>query len=213
MNKFERCEKKYLLTKATYEELLQDLLLYIKEDVYHKYTIYNIYMDSDHFDLISRSLEKPAYKEKVRIRRYDDGDEFIELKKKYEGVVYKRRTTFPFQKDSQIQDEIQYVIDYYHLKPALFLAYDRKAYVSKDDPNLRITFDTNLRYRFHDLSLEDHPDNEYYFKDEFCIMEVKIPGGMPLWLTHLFDELHIYPTSFSKYGKIYQKEKERLCYV
>lgn len=211
MNKFERCEKKYLLPKETYQQLINPLLFYLKEDLYPKYTIYNLYLDNHHFDLISRSLEKPKYKEKVRIRRYNDGELYIELKKKYNGIVYKRRTKYPIINTNQIEKEIQYTIQHYKLKPMVYIAYDRIAYVSKEQSDLRITFDFNLRYRFTNLSLDDHPNNQYYFQDDMYIMEIKIHGGMPLWLTHLLNDLKIYPTSFSKYGKIY--EKEQLLYV
>lgn len=213
MNKFERNEKKYIVPKKDYEELMKDLSLFVQKDKYHQYTIYNLYLDNDRFDLISRSLEKPVYKEKVRIRKYNqDGEAYIELKKKYKRVVYKRRVPLT-ETGTQIRDEIDYTIRHYDLKPKVFLAYDRLAYVAKDNPDLRITFDHHLRYRFNDLKLEDTIDNHYYFQDEFYLMEIKIPGGMPLWLSHLLTEYHIYPASFSKYGKIYEKEKEHLNYV
>jgi len=213
MNKFERNEKKYIVSKENYIEIMKDLNYFLEKDQYHQYTIYNLYFDTEHFDLISRSLEKPAYKEKVRIRKYNQhGEAFFELKKKFKHIVYKRRAPIE-EKNSQIRKEIDYLIHFYSLTPKVFLAYDRLAYVAKDNLDLRITFDHHLRYRFTDLHLDDTDENQYYMKDEFYIMEVKIPGGMPLWLTQILTENRIYPTSFSKYGKIYEKEKENLMYV
>ena len=96
---FERYEKKYFLTPAGQKALLQTIAPYIKMDFYGKYTICNLYYDTPDWRLIRASLAKPVYKEKLRVRSYGvpapDGKVFAELKKKYKGVVYKRRITVP----------------------------------------------------------------------------------------------------------------------
>lgn len=84
---FERYEKKYFLTPAGQKALLQTIAPYIKMDFYGKYTICNLYYDTPDWRLIRASLEKPVYKEKLRVRSYGvpapDGKVFAELKKKY----------------------------------------------------------------------------------------------------------------------------------
>ena len=193
----------------------------MKKDAYGEYTICNIYYDTDDYRLIRASLEKPVYKEKLRVRSYgvpqEDGKVFVELKKKFDGVVYKRRITtgiqnmepflsgeLPSENFGQIGREIRYFQSFYRTAPKVFIGYDRLAFVGIDDPRLRITFDTNLRWRDTDadLRLGDRgapialPGGE-------VLMEVKIPGACPLWLSRLLSEAGAFPTSFSKYGACY----------
>ena len=229
-NIFKRVEQKYLLTEQQYKLLFKKINKYLKEDKYFKSTICNIYFDTINNDLIINSLEKPIFKEKIRLRSYQvpsiNDDVFLEIKEKYKGVVGKRRIklklkdfynylkTNNYDRNSQIMNEINYYFKYYNLKAAIYIAYDRMSYCGKEDKNLRITFDTNLRSRNSDLKLELGDAGKCYFKDKKYIMEIKILGAMPLWLVRSLSELKIYPTSFSKYGSIYQKElKERNDYI
>ena len=172
---FERYEKKYCLTLSQQRFLLERMTPYMKKDAYGEYTICNIYYDTDAFRLICASLEKPIYKEKLRVRSYgvpqEDGKVFVELKKKFDGVVYKRRITtgiqnvepflsgeLPSENFGQIGREIGYFQSFYHTVPKVFIGYDRLAFAGIDDPQLRITFDTNLRWRDTDVDLRlgDH---------------------------------------------------------
>ena len=159
---FERYEKKYCLTLSQQRFLLERMTPYMKKDAYGEYTICNIYYDTDDYRLIRASLEKPVYKEKLRVRSYGvpqaDGRVFVELKKKFDGVVYKRRITMdiqnvepflsgelPGENFGQIGREIGYFQSFYQTVPKVFIGYDRLAFAGIDDPQLRITFDTNLR--------------------------------------------------------------------
>lgn len=228
---FKRIEKKYLLTKNQYEKFLELSTKYIIKDDFGLHTVCNIYYDTADFLLIRRSIEKPVYKEKLRVRSYDTPDKntkvYIELKKKYEGVVYKRRITLKekdaqkylknkkIDRDDQISREINYVLNYYNLIPKIYLAYDRIAYYNKEDSNLRITFDSNIRSRTDNLDLKLGSAGELLFKEEKYLMEIKVAGSMPLWLVHILNELKIYPTSFSKYGNIYKQmlKRKEVVYV
>ena len=220
---FRRIEKKYLMRKDQYERLMEALEDYIQPDDYPKSTICNLYYDTPDYYLIRRSLEKPVYKEKFRLRTYgaptEDSPVFMEIKKKYKGVVYKRRVRSvasaaeeylaggpdPEVNDRQIMDEIRWFCRRYPLQPAMFLAYERMAYRAADDPNLRITFDRNIRYRTEQMDMSHGDAGERLLPKDRVLMEIKIPGATPLWLTHILSELEIYPTSFSKYGRCYQK--------
>lgn len=218
---FKRTEKKYLMQEAVYEALRCALAPYMAVDEYGLHTICNIYYDTQRYDLIRTSLEKPIYKEKLRLRSYGiptaQSNVFIEIKKKYNGIVYKRRIMLPLQQavdylehgvyppdDSQILHEIDYFIKFYQPAPKLFLAYDRIAMYGRDDPDFRITFDQNIRSRSERLSLPDGDDGELLFSEPpLYLMEVKITGAMPLWFSHILAQLELYPVSFSKYGEIY----------
>ena len=92
---FKRYEKKYLLTAAQYERIRARLDAYIEPDEFFSSTVCSLYYDTGDFELIRRSIDAPVYKEKLRVRAYNvpapDGTVFVELKKKFKGVVYKRR--------------------------------------------------------------------------------------------------------------------------
>lgn len=233
-NIFRRVEEKYLLTEDDLSKLFSKINDYIEKDKFYESTICNIYFDNKNSDLIVNSLEKPIYKEKIRLRSYSkvptlDDYVFLEKKDKYEGIVGKRRIKMTlrdfynylnndnYDKDNQIMKEIDYFIKYYSLKPAIYIAYDRKSYKGIDDPNLRITIDTNLRSRLDDLKLELGDAGRKYFKNKYYLMEIKTLGAMPLWLVRSLSELKIFPASFSKYGKIYESNllsnKEELIYA
>lgn len=208
---FERVEHKYLLTKQEANQLFNLIKDHIVEDVYPRYTLYNIYYDSDDYQMIRKSIEGPQYKEKLRLRSYgevkDDGFMYLEMKKKYDGIVYKRRIQIPSinetSNSSQIKKELQYMKDFYEAKEKVFIAYDRIAYSAKKENDVRITFDTNIRYRFENLKLTDLYDDNYLLNDDQVLLEVKVMNRYPLWLTHALSALKLTRTSFSKYGTIY----------
>lgn len=225
---FERYEIKYLLTKKQYNEVLRYINLYLDDDKYGDSTIQSIYFDTDSNFLIRSSIDKSYYKEKLRLRSYGIADEnkevFLEIKKKYNHKVYKRRINikekdaFIFLNkynpdcDNQIAKEISYMKYYYKdLKPKMLLIYDRKAFYKED---LRVTFDTNIRYRIDDLSLSKGLYGNKVLDDDFVLMEIKTSSSIPLWLVKVLSENKIYKTSFSKYKEAYKKEcKEENKYV
>ncbi len=220
---FERAEKKYLLTKEKQEELLHRISPYIEEDSYGRYTIGNIYYDTDSYELIRTSLQKPPYKEKLRMRSYGipkkDDTVFLELKKKYDHTVYKRRISCTlleaerfFTKGrisgghDQITHEILYFMNFYQPKPKVYLAYDRTAYQGRYDKGLRITFDQQIRSRTYDLQLDKGDYGKPYFHHQEVLMEIKTAYALSLWLTAILSQMQIYPASFSKYGSIYTRD-------
>lgn len=225
---FQRVEKKYLMTKEQFEQLMTALEPHVVPDDYPVSTICNIYYDTPDYLLIQRSIEKPNYKEKFRLRSYGvpepDSPIFMEIKKKYNGIVYKRRvrTTaaeaqrylaggpVPSCNDKQIMKEIHWFCRRYPLQPGMFLAYDRWAYRGREDKNLRITFDRNIRYRIDDLDLTHGDYGTRLLPEDNVLMEIKIPGAAPLWLAHILSELGIFSNSFSKYGRCYQRVFEEL---
>lgn len=219
---FKRYEKKYLLDESRYRALLPLLEEHMECDEYGRHTICNIYFDTEDYRLIRTSLEKPIYKEKLRVRSYgipnSEGKCFVEIKKKYKGVVYKRRVELSVaqarawllegekpQKYGQIHREIDWFMDFYQPVPKMYIAYDRVALFGKDDPDLRVTFDQDIRWRQEELSLVDGDHGRRLMDSGLHLMEVKIPGAMPLWMARAFDELDIRMTSFSKYGEAYRQ--------
>lgn len=92
---FNRVEKKYLLDKDKTEKLMEKISGYIKSGKYPYTKICNIYFDTENNELIRRSIEKPLYKEKVRLRSYGvpNGKDkvFLEIKKKFKRSSYKKK--------------------------------------------------------------------------------------------------------------------------
>jgi SPX domain protein involved in polyphosphate accumulation len=231
---FNRYENKFIMNTSTYEKVLRTLDKYMELDEYNKthefYTISNIYYDTRDHHLIRKSLSKPKYKEKLRLRAYGvpslDDKVYLEIKKKVCGLVNKRRTKLvlseaypfiasgekpPYKKymNKQVLNEIHYFLKSYELEPKLYLAYDRKAYFGIDNRDLRITFDTNIRTRRYDLRLESGDHGDKLLDDDIWLMEVKAEKTVPLWLCRMLSENSIYKRSFSKYGTEYKTMVQR----
>ncbi len=219
---FRRYEKKYLLTCEQYEALWQRLEEYIEPDEYHKSTVCSIYYDNADFSLVRNSIEGPIYKEKLRLRSYNvpgpEDSVFVELKKKYQGIVYKRRVSMgerqaedylsgraPAPEDSQMTREIDWFMAMNRPEPRVFIASDRLAYRGKENMELRITFDRDIRWRDTELSLIMGSMGTPLLPEGQVLMETKIPGAVPLWMARMFSELCLFPTGFSKYGTCYKE--------
>ena len=219
---FKRYELKYILTLEQKETILKAMAPYMELDKYGRTTIRNLYFDTDNYRLIRHSIEKPAYKEKLRIRSYKKAEPgspvFIELKKKFHSVVYKRRISLTEKEavdwvagrerpreETQIAQEIDYFINYYEsLHPVVFLCYEREAYFCKDGGDFRVTFDDHIRCRREELSLESDAWGTPILEEGKVLMEIKCSGGIPLWMVRVLSSERIYKTSFSKYGTAYQ---------
>lgn len=234
---FKRYEIKYLLSGEQYRELQQRLHPYLTEDTYGETEICNCYYDTPDFRLIRNSLEKPVYKEKLRMRSYGtpkDGKSrvYLELKKKFQGVVYKRREQMSLEQasnmmngkirsaDTQILREIEWFCNYYqNLYPVMYVSYHRIALLEKEKKeeysleekskgfNLRVTFDWDIRWRTEEVDLDKGNYGNSLLLPEQRIMEIKTLASIPKWLADILDEMEIFPSSCSKYGKAYEQWK------
>ncbi len=227
---FKRYEKKYLLTREQQEGLMRAFDGRFAPDDYGQHTICNIYFDTEDFALIRTSIEKPVYKEKLRLRSYgipgDHDTVYLELKKKYKGVVYKRRAALPLleaqryladgnpsEKQEQILREIGWFMGLYHPVPKACITYDRVAMYGREDSELRVTFDTNIRCRASALDLRKGSWGTPLLPPDTVLMELKLPGVMPVWLSHVLSKNEIFPASYSKYGAYYQNHLAHLPYT
>lgn len=219
---FKRYELKYMLSNKQKEKIVSAMAQYMKPDKYGKTTIRNLYFDTDTYLLIRRSIEKPTYKEKLRVRSYSSAQAestvFVELKKKFKKVVYKRRVPLKNseamawlkgenhpKENTQIVKEIDYFMQFYGaLHPTVFLSYEREAYYAKDGTGFRVTFDDNILCRQDNLSLEAEPYGTPILPKDKVLLEIKCTGGIPLWMTEILSAEKIYKTPFSKYGTAYK---------
>ncbi|MGN0150596.1 MAG: polyphosphate polymerase domain-containing protein [Clostridia bacterium] len=227
---FNRFENKYMLDTKTFEKICKVMDEHMVLDGYctnHQYyTISNIYYDTPDNSLIRESLSKPVYKEKLRLRAYGvpdiDTRVYLEIKKKFNGLVNKRRTVLRLDEaygflatskkpelqnymNEQVLNELDYFLNKYNLEPKVYIAYDRIAYFEKDNDDLRISFDTNIRTRRYDLSLEAGDYGEKLLPDDVWLMEIKTSRAMPMWLCDMLTELQVYHSSFSKYGTEFER--------
>lgn len=220
---FKRYELKYLLDAEQYAAMREAMRGRMIPDAYGKSRVCNLYFDTPDFRIIRRSLEKPVYKEKLRLRSYGpvgaDGTVFAELKKKYQSVVYKRRATM--KRDgameffrapdphTQIERELAYFLTVNPTaEPMIWLSYAREAFFGANNPDFRMTFDTDVLARWDDLTLGGGIYGAPVLPQGKVLMEAKVADAMPLWLTNTLSAAGIRPTSFSKYGTAYLQRQE-----
>lgn len=224
-NTFERKEKKVIINKSDFPAFSEKIKEYLIPDKHNKggipYDICNIYFDNSRGDVIRNSVSKPKYKAKLRLRSYGtpaiDDNVFFEIKRKTNKVGTKRRAIMPLKKvydfletgiidenesyiNRQVLHEIAYFIETYDAKPKTYVSYRRYAFYSKDDPDLRITFDTDIISRRNDLRLELGDYGEPLIENDKMIIEIKFSGSIPLWLSHLLSDFGLSVGSFSKIG-------------
>lgn len=227
---FNRYEKKYLVDTETFKCLSEILMEHMKPDKFNKdgklYNIANIYYDTQDDALIRASIERPVYKEKIRLRSYGvpklSDEVFLEIKKKYNGIVNKRRTALKLNEayallneginpdnapyiNRQVLEEIKYFLKIYNLVPKVYLTYDRMAFFDREDDDFRVTFDTNIRTRRDNVGLENGNKGEPLLGNDVRLMEIKSSKAVPLWFVRLLEEMDIRAVSFSKYGTEYKK--------
>ena len=218
---FKRYEKKYLLNPEQYRALKVEIDKHFDPDKYGETKICNLYYDTPDYLTVRRSIEKPIFKEKLRLRTYgipkDDTTAFCEVKRKFNSIVYKRRIHLPYTKaidylardyegdDSQISREIKYLLKFYgNMEPRFYISYDRCAFFYKETSDIRITFDRNITWRDSDLDLRKGSYGRQLLPEGYTLMEIKVPNTVPLWLSMLMNKLGIHSSSFSKVGNAYK---------
>lgn len=224
---FKRFEIKYMIDEAVFEKLMEVMDGYMIADEHGRSTVCSLYYDTPKHLLIRRSLEHPVYKEKLRLRSYGlakpSDTVFVELKKKFCSVVYKRRIAMTHDKaisylagngqiaDSQIANEINYALKIYeNLAPAVLLSYEREAFYARNNHEFRVTFDRNILWRDYDLSLDKGIFGTPILEDQKVLMEVKTDGAIPGWMVDFLTANKLYKTSFSKYGTAYRAICDRV---
>ena len=217
---FKRYEKKYLVTENQRRTLQDTLSKHMVPDQYCEYLVQNLYYDTENWDVIKTSIERPTYKEKMRLRCYgeavDDSDFYLELKKKFKGVVYKRRIAISTQSlvnssirsivsatPSQISRELDFYLQSNAVSEKIYISYQRVAFAGIDESELRVTFDTDIRFRLDDLRFANSSADQIILPEGMVLMEIKALGGMPLWMASALSENEIFPTTFSKFGVCY----------
>lgn len=235
---FKRYEYKYIIDTETYKRFLDAIKDKVSADPFGDdkgfYKITNLYFDTECNLFLDETIDKKQFRQKLRLRSYNkvdlNSDVFIEIKKKYKGVVSKRRTMLKLREaydflyanewlssyddynasNLQILREIEFFKNYYKLEPRVILSYDRQAFQGIYEEDLRITFDTNLQKRWTDLAIEKGPWGDVFFEKGSFILEVKVNDRIPLWLARTLSDLNCYKQSYSKYTYSFDKEQSEL---
>lgn len=214
---FERNEKKYVLDDVQYTDILPMLeQMGFAVDQYGLHTICSLYLDNDRQDIARKALDKPVFREKLRLRSYGvptspNAAVFLELKKKLAGTTYKRRMALPYCEaerylhtgvkpvlGGQVFEEIDWFMLQNHPRPSIVLCYDRIALADGAANGVRITFDSDVRWRDTDLRLADGDHGQQLLDKGQTLMEIKTPGAIPYPLAGVLSRLGIYPVSRSK---------------
>ncbi|MCM3740373.1 polyphosphate polymerase domain-containing protein [Oceanobacillus luteolus] len=221
---FRRKEQKYLITMNQYESLIEKIYPFMRPDKFGedgKYTVTSLYFESTDKKIYYETKNKLMYRQKLRLRVYNDANldstAFFEVKQKHKKVVNKRRMLLPLSEayryihaldedlnnietsNQQVLREIDYFKKLYNLKPEMVVSYDRHALHHREDANLRMTFDFNLRCRNHDLQLENGSYGELFIDPNLVVLEVKVDDSVPLWLARILQELNCEQRSASKF--------------
>lgn len=221
---FRRREQKYLITTKQYEELVDRISPYMRPDKFGnngKYTVTSLYFESNDWKIYYETKNKLKYRQKLRLRVYDDAaldsTAFFEVKQKHKKVVNKRRMRLPLSEayryiyfpnrsleefetsNLQVLREIDYFRNLYHLEPEMVVSYDRHALHHKEDADLRMTFDFNLRCRDDDLQLANGSYGDLFIDEDLVVLEVKVNDSVPLWLARILQELGCEQRSASKF--------------
>jgi hypothetical protein len=218
---FQRAEIKYLVTDVQRQALMERIGHRLRADEFGRSTVLSAYFDTPDWRVIRASVERPFYKEKLRLRSYGTPESgstvYLELKKKCGGTVYKRRQSMTLAQakeylatgrlpvDTQIMREIDFCFRAQgNLRPAVVISSEREAMYAVEDRDVRLTFDEGLRYRTDSPELEKGSAGSSLLPPGVWVMEIKVLAAMPLWLSDALRDLELYPSSFSKYGTAYQ---------
>lgn len=227
IKQFNRFELKYLINQEQQEGMIRGLTPFMQYDPHsadgHRYNVTSLYYDTAAYKAYWNKIDGHRFRRKIRIRTYDtlpltaDSPCFTEIKQHLNNTIAKKRLRLPYggaaalcgtgqptaaesETDRAVSEEIQYLSRTLQLQPACIVSYQRLAFNGTDyQPSLRITFDTQLKCRGHELTLLQPAENRYFVSPDHCIMEIKVNYHVPYWITRLIGEYQCTLRSFSKY--------------
>lgn len=218
-----RIELKYYMNVNNQEMIKNDLEKFFIHDSFNikklPYKICSIYYDNYYLKSYHEKLDGNSIRSKLRIRFYKNSDtKFfnIEFKNKYGNFVLKNNLKIPIEylddflkgnflkiiKKTQ-NDKIFEFIDYikmYGLKPIIIIEYDRTAYFSKTDKDVRVTIDQNIYFSKYCLNYKNLINPVRVFNYFNCILEIKSPNYVPFYLLTIIKKYNLKLRAISKYA-------------
>jgi hypothetical protein len=225
-----RYEFKYIIPVGQIDELREAIRPYVRLDAFaeempnKEYTVRSIYFDSAHFDYYYEKIDGYKIRKKIRVRGYNvqkGGDTvFMEIKRKYKEPMEKSREKLTFEVMKRLvagegsrafgdvpddhgvngAGKFLYHVFRNNLKPVVLVIYDREAFSDRFKPEIRLTFDKNLRSiaypTIDDLYSEE---NVVYANKGNFVFEVKFNDHFPGWLRPITGRMGLLRESASKY--------------
>jgi len=230
-----RYELKYVLDQSQYQALFGVLAGHMQPDPHGdeagRYLVTSLYYDTQDYKAYWDKMDGLRFRRKLRLRVYDtpvitpEITCSVEIKQRTNRTVLKKRVVLSYASAMElcemrdgingvpgsgqaVMDEVRYLCSVQRLRPACVVSYERQALMGTErDPGLRVTFDTTMKGRVHDLSLllPGTAADRYFLPPPRCIMEIKADGYVPYWLTKLISEQRCTPQSVSKYCMALEK--------
>ncbi len=219
---FNRFELKYLVPHTRVPELVGALSDHVRPDPHSLdaagYPIHSVYWDSAGLGFFWEKIEGLKYRRKLRLRRYGDSDSvFLEIKQRIDRTLQKRRVRWPLAQleqaetpealdalladsDDRIALEVLFLRRHHELRPTMGISYRRRAFLADTGTDLRVTFDSGVKYHDIEPSVTRPPDAGKYILDpELAVMEIKFGHSVPLWLCKLVSRFELQMVRLSKY--------------
>ena len=235
----DRYELKYVLDRSQYEQVVAGLATHMEPDPHSeggRYLVTSLYYDTADYKAYWDKIDGHRFRRKVRVRVYNvqmispDSLCFVEIKQRTNKTLQKKRIILPYssaialcgsgtgtdgntEADRAVIDEVLYLFNTLRLQPACIVSYDRLAFNGGAyDPGLRVTFDTNLKCRTHDLTLlsQGYAENDFFVPPQWCVMEVKVNARVPYWLTGVISRYRCTLRRISKYCTALEHSKALL---
>jgi SPX domain protein involved in polyphosphate accumulation len=191
----------------------------------NRYAVRSIYFDTPNLLFYFEKVDGLKLRKKLRVRVYNEFKEgspaFLEIKRKIEDTIIKERAQVNIEEtekllngaklllrnedgketfDRVVLDRFVYLINRLKLEPKALITYEREAFFDPENPDLRITFDYNVR-SFLNPTLQDfyREDDLRTFSSPNFILEVKFSIALPLWTRQMLKDFRLHLQSISKY--------------
>lgn len=225
---FARYEFKYILSAEKREAVENDLFFFLDYDPFvesqpgHRYFVRSLYFDSPTFTAFHDKIDGVKSRYKFRARTYSDSPAedvplFLEIKGRHNNLVYKHRTPvgqtidwrtishaqvgYELQKHaspSTVADQFRYDLLRKSLRPVALIDYQRRPYISKYDPNFRITFDEQLRATHTSQLFSNWSPAPRRILAGYTVVEVKFRHHLPAWFHQVIQAHELRRVSISK---------------
>jgi hypothetical protein len=228
---FNRFEYKYLLRQEDLAAFAQELAPFVRADDYsgeHGYPVHSVYWDSSDLIFFWEKIDGEKFRRKLRLRTYQGGGgAFIEIKQRTDRTVQKRRVLWPLGRVRAVFDaghldlealteqesrervfaEALFLCRHYQLGPRMAVRYRRRAWFGLHERDLRITYDTRLRYDPRELDpARPFETGKALLEPGLGVLEIKFDDRVPLWLTRLVARHGLQVVRISKYCTAIDRE-------
>lgn len=224
-----RFELKYVVSEEMARAIRESLRIHLVPDSFTSedgtgYGVNSLYLDSEGLDLCNATVQGHKNRFKLRIRWYD-GDEnrpyFMEIKRRVNDQILKRRAAvrlegvrhllgghFPtrehlYHSDQPaslgVLDEFCRLRNTLQASGAVYVRYNREAWVPDELETARVTFDRCLKGSAFNGVFETPEDAWSSAQPRGTILELKFTDRFPGWMRRLVQDFNLNRQSVPKY--------------